>query len=144
MKKVTGFYPRVHVDGAGSGVVSQAGGVLLVEAVRTSRLGQVLSAGLARWRKPLAVHDPAKVVTDLAVTLALGGDCLADIALLRAAPGVFGRVASDPTVSRTVDALAKDAPRALAAIDAARTHARWCGNWPGSTPPTLRPVRRRR
>jgi hypothetical protein len=44
------------------------------------------------------VHDPAKVVLELAVALGLGGDCLADIALLRAEPGVFGLVASDPTV----------------------------------------------
>lgn len=64
-----------------------------------------------------------KVVCDLALMLAMGG-CLADIALLRAEPGVFGPVASAPTVSRTVDALAADAPRALAAIDAARTQAR--------------------
>jgi hypothetical protein len=72
----------------------------------------------------LAVHDPAKVVTDLALALALGGDCLADIAVLRAEPGVFGRVASDPTVSRTIDVLAKDASRVLAAINAARAAAR--------------------
>jgi hypothetical protein len=43
------------------------------------------------------------VITDLAIALAVGGDCLADVALLRA---VFGAVASDPTVSRTIDALA--------------------------------------
>ena len=65
-----------------------------------------------------------RVITDLAVTLALGGDCLADIALLRSEPGVYGLVASDATVSRTVDALAKDAPAALTAIDAARAAAR--------------------
>ncbi len=53
-------------------------------------------------------HDPGKVITDLALTLALGGDCLADIGLLRAEPDVFGLVASDPTVSRTIDALAAD------------------------------------
>ncbi len=41
-----------------------------------------MSAALSVWRKPLAVHDPAKVVLDLALTLALGGDCLADIALV--------------------------------------------------------------
>ena len=29
--------------------------------------------------------------------MALGGDCLADVNLVRAEPGVFGRVASDPT-----------------------------------------------
>jgi hypothetical protein len=37
---------------------------------------------------------------------------------------VYGRVASDPTVSRTIDALAADAPRVLATIDAARAKAR--------------------
>jgi hypothetical protein len=55
------------------------------------------------------VHEPAKVLTDLAVALAAGGDCLADIAVLRAEPDVYGRVASDPTVSRTIDRLARDA-----------------------------------
>ena len=70
------------------------------------------------------MHDPAKVVLDLAVGLALGGDCLAEVALLRAEPRVFGRVASDPTVSRTIDRLAADADRVLAATDGARRAAR--------------------
>ena len=103
MKNTTGFYPRLIVDTARCSAVGQAGGVLLTETIRTSGLGLELSAALGRWRKPTAVHDPAKVVLDLALTLALGGDCLADIALLRAEPGVYGRVASDPTVSRTID-----------------------------------------
>lgn len=104
--------------------MSQAGAVTLVETVRAAGLDTGLSQALARWRKPMARHDPAKVITDLAVTLALGGDCLADIGLLRAEPGVFGAVASDPTVSRTIDALAADAPAALTAIDTARVKAR--------------------
>ena len=124
MKKRSGLYPRVGVDAAGSGVVSQAGGVTLVETLRVSGLDAALSQALAPWRKPTATHDPAKVVCDLALTLALGGDCLADVAVLRAEPGVYGPVASDPTVSRTVDALAGDAPRVLAAINAARAQAR--------------------
>ena len=124
MKQVTGFYPRVNVDAVGSGVVSQAGGVMVTEAVRASGIDWALSAALTPWRKPLAVHDPAKVVLDLAVTLALGGDCLADVAVLRAEPGVYGPVASDSTVSRTIDALAADAPRALAAMNTARAAAR--------------------
>ncbi len=124
MNKRSGMYPVVRPDGAGSGVVSQAGGVLLVEAVRAAGLDGSLSRALGRWRKPTAIHDPAKVVLDLAVTLALGGDCLADVAVLRAEPGVYGPVASDPTVSRTIDALAADAPRALAAINSARAQAR--------------------
>ncbi len=104
--------------------MSHAGGVALLETVRAAGLDRTLSEALASWRKPTAVHDPAKVLLDLAVSLALGGDCLADIAVLRAEPGVYGPVASDPTVSRTIDALASDGPRALAAINRARAVAR--------------------
>jgi hypothetical protein len=114
--KPTGVYPSVRVDAAGRGVVSSAGGVLLTETVRVSGLGVALSAALAPWRAPTATHDPGKVLTDLAVSLALGGDCLADIALLRVEPELFGLVASDPTVSRTVDRLAADVDTVLAAV----------------------------
>jgi len=124
VKKRNGLYPAVQADAAGAGVVSHAGGVALLETVRAASLDVGLSEALGAWRKPTAVHDPAKVVLDLAVALALGGDCLADIAVLRAEPGVYGPVASDPTVSRTIDALAGDAPRALAAINTARAAAR--------------------
>jgi hypothetical protein len=108
----------------GAAVVSQAGGLLLTETVRAVGLDRSLSVALASWRRPTAVHDPAKVLTDLAVALGLGGDCLADVAVLRAEPGVYGRVASDPTVSRTIAALAGDADRVLAAVDTARAAAR--------------------
>jgi hypothetical protein len=64
------------------------------------------------------------MITDLAVGLALGGDCLADVAMLRAQPELFGPVASDPVVSRLVTRLAADAPRALKAIRAARAAGR--------------------
>jgi hypothetical protein len=93
---------------------------LLTATIRRVGLDGALSAALEPWRRPHAVHDPGKVVLDLAVAMALGGDCLADIALLRAAPDVFGQVASDPTVSRVIDALAGDASAALTAIDTAR------------------------
>ncbi|HVI38252.1 MAG TPA: IS1380 family transposase, partial [Gaiellales bacterium] len=124
MKQRSRFYPRIQVDTSRSGAVGQAGAVLLTETVSALGLDAALSAALAPWRRPLAIHDPGKVVVDLALMLALGGDCLADLALLRAEPGLFGRVASDPTVSRTIDALAADAPAALAAIAAARATAR--------------------
>ena len=123
MKNI-GLYPCVQADTDGTSVVSQAGGVLLVEAARAAGLDRALSAALSPWRKPMAIHDPGKVITDLALTLALGGDCLADVALLRAEPAVFGQVASDPTVSRTIDALAADAPQALKAIGSARAATR--------------------
>jgi hypothetical protein len=124
VKKTTGFYPRVQVDTAPCAAVAQAGGVTLTETIAVTGLGAGLAAGLAPWRKQLAVHDPAKVVLDLALTLALGGECLADVAVLRGEPGLYGLVASDATVSRTIDALATDAPAVLAAIDRARAAAR--------------------
>lgn len=64
--------------------------------------------------------DPGKVVVDLA----LGGDCLADVGALRAQPGLLGPVASAPTVSRLLDAVAGDADAALARLRAARAQAR--------------------
>jgi hypothetical protein len=70
------------------------------------------------------VHSPGKIITDLAVAVALGGDCLADVAMVRAQPELFGPAASDPVVSRLVTRLAADAPRALKAIRAARAAAR--------------------
>jgi hypothetical protein len=120
----SGFYPRPVVDTAEASVVSQAGGSLLTETARAVGLDRALSGALAPWRSPWAIHDPGKVVADLAIMLALGGDCLADIALLRAESGVYGPVASDPTVSRTLAALADDPAAALGAIHTARTAAR--------------------
>ncbi|GGQ36315.1 hypothetical protein GCM10010266_69580 [Streptomyces griseomycini] len=99
MKKRIGSCPRVRVEGSGRGVVAQAGAVLLVETVRRTGL-------------------------DAAISAALGGDCLADVGLLRAEPAVFGPVASDPTVSRLVDTLAAGGTRALTALRAARADVR--------------------
>jgi len=112
------------VSADGRGLVSQAGAVLLWETLRVTGLGRGLSAALEQWRAPRAVHDPGKIVADLAAALALGGDCLADIAVLREQPDLAGPVASDPVVSRLVSCLAADGPRALAAIRAARASAR--------------------
>jgi hypothetical protein len=55
-------------------------------------------------------------VVDLAIAVALGGDAACDIAVLRAQSGVFGSVASDPTVSRLIGCLATDTDAAVAAI----------------------------
>ena len=122
--KSTGWYPRLRVDTSASAAVGQAGGVLLTRTVAVTGLDRFLSAALAEWRKPLAVHDPGKIITDLAVSLALGGDCLADLGVLRGEPGVYGRVASDPTVSRAIAVLADDEPVVVKAIDVARAAAR--------------------
>lgn len=124
MKRTAVVYPQPHHDTNGTRVVGQAGGMLLTRTALVSGLAAGLSRALSPWRKPLAVHDPGKIVCDLAISLALGGDCLADTAVLRAEPAVYGRVASDPTISRLITTLAADAPKVLKAIDAARAEAR--------------------
>lgn len=105
-------------------MISTVGGVLLAQIARITGLDRHLSLGVRLWRRSRAIHDPAKILVDLAITVALGGDCAADIALLRAQPGVFGKVASDPTVSRGIDDLADAGTEALTAIRAARASAR--------------------
>lgn len=124
MKQNIGFYPRVQVDRGSSPAVGQAGAVLLTDTIRASGLDAGLASALGPWRKPTAVHHPAKIMCDLAVALAVGGDCLADVVVVRDEPGLFGQVASDATVSRLVDTLAGDIDAALAAIDHARAAAR--------------------
>jgi hypothetical protein len=80
----------VRIEGRGRAVVSQA-----EETVRKTGLDQAISAALAPWRRPRAVHDPGKAQLDVALAVALGGDCLADAGMLRTEPTVFGLVASD-------------------------------------------------
>ena len=97
---------------------------MLLATAAVSGLAVGLSRALGSWRPARAVHDPGKTVLDLAVAIALGGDCLADVAVLRAQPQLFGAVASDPSISRLIDALGVDSAAVIAAIRGARGAAR--------------------
>jgi len=85
--------------------------------------------------RPNAFHHPAKAVYDLSLILVAGGQCPADVAMLRNRPHLLGAVASDPTVSRIVGDLAATLQSAIAAIRAARADARAAGMLPGGTLP---------
>jgi hypothetical protein len=122
--KNTARRPKFTVTADGKGIVSHAGAVLLTETARITGLAAGLSGGLAPWRPARAVHDPGKIVADLAVAVALGGDCLADAGVLRAEPALFGPVASDPVISRLITRLAADSGAAVQAIGTARAAAR--------------------
>ena len=122
--QLTARHPKIVVSADGTGIVSQAGGLLLAQTLGATGLDRGLATALEPWRPPRAVHAPGKIVADLALAVALGGDCLADVAMLRAQPELSGPVASDPVVSRLVTRLAAGAPRALKAIRAARAAAR--------------------
>jgi hypothetical protein len=124
--KRTQWRPWLPVVASHESMISTAGAVLLAHTARINGLDQHLSTGTRAWTGPGTIHHPAKILLDLAIAVALGGDCAADIALLRAQPGIFGAVASDPTVSRAIDTLAQAGTEALTAIRTARAAARAC------------------
>jgi hypothetical protein len=72
--------PKVTVSAGGNGLLSQAGAVLLIQAIRVAGLDHGLREALRRWRALRAVHGPGKIMANLTVAVALGGGCLADIA----------------------------------------------------------------
>lgn len=114
----------LHLSSGSESLTSSSGAVLLLRTAAVSGLAKGLSSVFAPWRTERGVHDPGKTVLDLAIAVALGGDCLADVAVLRAQPELFGPVASDPTVSRLMERLAADPDAAVAAIRSARATAR--------------------
>ena len=79
---------RLRVKADGAGLVGHAGCRLLTDLAERTGLDQGLSKALAplvRRRR----HDPGRVLVDLAVTLADGGECIADLATLRQQPDLF-------------------------------------------------------
>src|SRR3954454_9822429 len=123
----------VEVAADGEGLVSHAGAALVAEAADQLGLTQALSRALAGVRQRRSKHDPGRVVRDLAVMLADGGDCLADLRAVRDQQSLFGEVASDATAFRVIDAIAGD-PALLDAVRAARARR-------ASTPGTPAPSR---
>ncbi|WP_420868979.1 IS1380 family transposase, partial [Brachybacterium muris] len=118
------FYPRPRVDIAEVPAAAHAGAVLLTGTIHATGLAPSLREALDPWTKPLAEHHASKVLLDLAMTLAIGGEHASDTDLLRCEPGLFGDVASAPTISRNLTTLAEDAPAVVEAISQARRIAR--------------------
>jgi hypothetical protein len=113
----------VDVASDGAGLVSHAGAALLAEVADRVGLTRELGRALAGMRERRGKHDPGRVIRDLAVMLADGGDCLSDLRAVRDQQPLFGPVASDSTAFRLIDRLASE-PEALEALRAARAHAR--------------------
>src|SRR3954462_15721774 len=119
----------VDVTPDGEGLVSHAGAALLAEIADRVGLTRELSralAGLGARRGPRERrrrHDPGRVIRDLAVMLADGGDCLSDLRAVRDQQPLFGPVASNATAFRVIDEIACD-PALLAAVGEARARAR--------------------
>src|SRR3954447_1124151 len=100
------FHGRCHGGRSGGGVAR--GSVLLAEVAEKAGLTRALSRELAGLRRRRGGHDPGRVIGDLAVMLADGGDCLSDRRAVREQQALFGPVASDATAFRVIDAIASD------------------------------------
>ena len=57
---LTAARPKIMVSADGKGLVSQAGAVLLAQAMQVTGLDRGLREALGRWRAPRAVHDPGR------------------------------------------------------------------------------------
>ena len=95
---------RVRVSADGEGLVSRAGVALLRElTVDTGLAAGWTNALLDTYKSLPAVHAPGRVLADLAVVIADGGDALAHLCTLRDQEKLFGVVASDATAWRCVE-----------------------------------------
>jgi hypothetical protein len=95
----------VIVSADGDGLLSHAGTVLLAEVADRTGLTAALSQALAITRQRASAHDPGRVLRDVAVMLADGGDCVSDIAQLAGQQSLLGRAASETTIQRTIKAV---------------------------------------
>jgi len=111
----------LKVSADGTNVVSHAGVRLLSDLADAIGLSGGLSMAMAPTKQRRRGHDRGHVLVDLAMSIADGGDAIADLAVLRNEPNLFGAVASDSTAWRTLDAVDS---AALKRIAVARAEAR--------------------
>ena len=113
----------VEVTADGAGLVSHAGSALLAQVADRLGLTKALSLRLAVLKQRRRGHDPGRVVRDLAVMLADGGECVSDLGAVREQDALFGPVASDSTAFRVLDRIASE-PGLLDALRSAHARAR--------------------
>ena len=96
---------RLTVTADGDGIVNHAGSAALAHLADVLGLTRALSAAMAPTRQRRSKHDPGRVLRDLLVMIADGGDCVSDLAVLRDQPDLFGTVASTATAWRVIDTM---------------------------------------
>jgi Transposase DDE domain group 1 len=111
----------VEVTADGEGLVSHAGAALLVELADRAGLTGGLSEAMAPPLERRSSHDPGRVLRDVAVMLADGGDCVTDMAAYEGQERLFGAKASETTTQRVLKSVDE---RLLERICAARAAAR--------------------
>lgn len=119
-----GLIDKLEVRADGSGLVGHAGSALVAGVADRVGLTRALSAAMASTRQRRSAHDPGVVLRDLAVMLADGGSCLADLAAQRDQGDLFGNVCSDSTAFRVIDTIDEEClSRLRGAVAVARSGA---------------------
>ena len=115
-------------------LVSRSGSVLVCELAARLGVEKDLSGALGHSFRRRPLHEPGRVLVDLATVLIDGGDCVSDLGVLAGQPDLFGRVASQSTATRLLYALGE---RELEGIRAARGRARERAWGLGARPATV-------
>ena len=113
------------VTGDGQGVASHAGSRLLADLADAAGLPAAMSEALVGSRHRRSGHDPGRVLVDMAVMLADGGEAISDLAALRDQPALFGSVASTATAWRVLDGVDEQALERLRQARAAARERAW-------------------
>lgn len=100
MNNSTGLYPQLPTVTTSQNLMSHAGLVPLTRLLNSLGFRQLAEDRLGQFVPATATHRPGKMISDLVLTLAAGGEHVTDADQLRVAPGVFGPVASESTFSR--------------------------------------------
>jgi hypothetical protein len=98
---------------------------LLRELTVTTGLGTGWSEALLDTYAGVPIHLPGRVLADLAVMIADGGDALAHLATLRDQDKLFGPVASDATAWRVLDRVDDEHLTRLHAVRAGARERAW-------------------
>jgi hypothetical protein len=114
---------KVVVTPDGDGLVSHSGSAVLAGVAEKTGLTRALSRELAGLKVRRSGHDLGRVVRDLAVMLADGGECLADLGALGDQAALFGPVCSSASAFRVIDRIASD-PDGLERLRVAHARAR--------------------
>lgn len=124
MADLSAWSRDLTVEIAGQDVVNHAGSAALRLIADRSGLTAGLSRALAR-RGFEPVHDRGRVLADTAVLIADGGRVLSDLATLRDQAVLYGPVASDPTLWRTLAEIGEPERRKIARGRAATRQHVW-------------------
>ena len=112
MNHSTHVFPALPTQPTNQNLVSHAGLSVLSSFLNAVDFRALCEDRFSQFVPATATHRPGRILGTLALSLAAGGEQATDIDQLRAAPDLFGPVASDATISRFMHRI-KEQPEAF-------------------------------